>query len=84
MLGGDDAARLHHPGRAGHGHGRLMIDREQGSTVSKTVKNDSKRGKGESLALGAHRWAGLGEEELVGGEVELDGTDKGRQWQGRA
>ena len=71
VLGGDDVARLHRPGRAGHGHGRLMIGREQGSTVSKTVKNGNKRGKGESLALGAHWWAGLGE-ELVGGEVELN------------
>lgn len=55
VLGGDDAAQLHHPGRVGHGHGWLAIGREQGNTVSKTVRNDNRRGKGESLALWAHR-----------------------------
>ena len=52
--------------------------------MSKMVRNGNRRGKGESLALGAHRWVGLNEKELVGGKVELDGTDKGHQERGRA
>lgn len=79
VLSEDDAAWLHCLGRAGHDNGRLTIAWEQGNTVSNMVRNGNIRGKGESLALGAHRRVGLGEDDLIGGEVELDGADEGRR-----
>lgn len=89
MLGRDDVARLHHLGRVGHNHGKLTIGWEQGSTVSKTVRNGNKRGKCESLELGAHWWVSLNEEEHVGvGSVlsEEDdvvlGKESGAWWRG--
>lgn len=76
MLGGDDASQLQCLGGAGHGHGRLVVGREHGSTGSKMVRNGNRKGIGKSLVLEAHRWVRLSEEELGGGKVELDSADE--------